>query len=319
MSDPIVENYEEFAFWTPSPSATVTVGPEQSEISLPQVPIPVHPRQLAEGDPSTAAIGEGVYDFLRRFPDCDHNRPYAELLRDAYPHYIADIGSHAVMLDARDVSAAYLQRKINLLKILNLLDAENVGLAYLLGQTCFEMLHEVSEFSQARTHLLAAHGHLSRALKLGMRNTAVFNLLGELDYLLGDFPGARRNWESALALLGDDQKELQAQLQGRIDNLLRQTPVALLDEMEAVGLALIEAGRGDYASALELLEPIAEQGRLLDYFQCVQVPYMIGVCRERLGDIPGALLAYEEALELAPGYALALEARERVIDGGSGD
>ncbi len=317
MSDPIVENYEEFAFWTPSPSASVTVGPEQQEVPLPQVPLPVYPRHLDEGEPSVAAIGEGVYDYLRRFPDCDNNRQYAELLRDAYPHYIADIGSHAVMLDARDVSAAYLQRKINLLKILSLLDPGNVGLSFLLGQTCFEMLHEVAEFARARKHLLAAHGFLTRALKLGMHDVSVFNLLAELDFLLGDFPGARRNWLTAIELLDSGQTVLAVQLKERIATLDHQPPVALLDEMETVGLALIEAGQGDYAEALGLLEPIAEQGRLVDYFQCVQVPYMIGVCRERLGDAPGALVAFEEALELDPGYQLALEGRERIIDGGS--
>ena len=101
-----------------------------------------------------------------------YDRIYAELLRDAFPHYIADIGSHAVMLDARDVSAAYLHRKINLLKILRLLDAQNPGLAFLLGKTSFELLHEVAEFANCRKYLLEAHGYLHQAQKGGIRITS---------------------------------------------------------------------------------------------------------------------------------------------------
>jgi len=313
---PITENHEEFAFWTPSDSASVKVGPEQQEVSLPQVPLPVHPRHLKDGEPSTAAIGEGVYDYLRRYPDCDHNVAFAELLRDAFPHYIADIGSHAVMLDARDVSAAYLKRKINLLKILHLLDTQNAGLFFLLGKTCFELLHEVSEFSDSRQHLLAAHGYLRQARRLGLQEQALDYLLGELDFLLGDFPGAARHWQQALALMGPQQHALRSRLEERLAGLAQDEPYALLDEMETVGQALLEAGRGDYSSALELLEPVAEQGHLLDYFSCAQLPYMIGVCREKLGDSSGALVAYEEALEIDPQFSLALDARNRIVEQG---
>ncbi|PLY00260.1 MAG: hypothetical protein C0624_12440 [Desulfuromonas sp.] len=310
-----MQNHEEFAFWTPADDAVVQVGPEQHPVSLPQVPLPVYPRSLEDGEPSVAAIGEGVYDYLRRFPDCDHNRAYAELLRDAFPHYIADVGSHAVMLDARDVSAAYLQRKINLLKILRLLDETNPGLAFLLGKTCFELLHEVSEFTNSRQHLLDAHGYLHQAQRGGINDLSLYNLLGEIDYLLGDFPAAQRNWTSALAKASDQPAGVRAQLKKRLEVVAHQEPSCLLDEMETVGNALLEAGRGDYASALEMLEPVAEQGRLLDYFQCVQLPYMIGICRERLGDEAGALVAFEEALALDPDYELAMVARERIISG----
>jgi len=310
-----MQNHEEFTFWMPVDGATVNVGPEQLVVPLPAVPLPVYPKALKEGDPSVEAIGEGVYDYLRRFPDCEHNRDYAELLRDAYPHYIADVGSHAVMLDARDVSAAYLQRKINLLKILRLLDTNNPGLAFLLGQTSFELLHEVSEFANSRKHLLEAHGYLHQAQRGGIEDMALYNLLGEIDYLLGDFPGAKRNLLSALERVPQNQQSLRNQLQKRLEIISHQEPAALLDEMEVVGNALLEAGQGDYTTALEMLEPVAEQGRLLDYFQCAQLPYMIGVCRDKLGDASGALVAFEEALQLDPDYELALSARDRIISG----
>ncbi len=117
-------------------------------------------------------------------------------------------------------------------------------------------------------------------------------------------------------MLAAEEAQSREQLERRIAFLERQQPAALLDEMETVGEALRAAGRGEYAAALEMLEPIAEQGRLLDYFQCAQLPYMIGVCREKLGDAPGALVAFEEALTLDPGYELALAAKERLVDGG---
>jgi len=310
-----MQNHEEFTFWTPNEGASVNVGPEQTPVLLPIVPLPVYPKALKEGEPSLSAIGEGMYDYLRRFPDCEYNRIYAELLRDAFPHYIADIGSHAVMLDARDVSAAYLHRKINLLKILRLLDAQNPGLAFLLGKTSFELLHEVAEFANCRKYLLEAHGYLHQAQKGGIDDIALYNLLGEIDYLLGDYPGAKRNWMASLERVPASERGLYSQLQKRIEVVTHQEPVALLDEMEVVGNALQEAGQGDYATALEMLEPVAEQGRLLDYFQCAQLPYMIGVCRDKLGDAPGALVAFEEALELDPDYDLAISARDRIISG----
>jgi len=310
-----MQNHEEFTFWTPDEETTLLAGPEQNEVPLPHVPLPIYSRHLKKGPPSTAAIGESIYDYLRRDPDCVNNKLFAHLLRDAFPHYIADIGSNAVMLDARDISAAYLHRKINLLKILHLLDDSNAGLFYLLGQTYFELLHEVSEFANSRTHLLNAHRYLHQALKLGVEDVALYNLLGELDFLLGDYPSAVRRFEKACELLPDDQIRVASQLKKRVQFLQHQEPVALLDEMETVGEALLTAGQGDYASALEILEPVAEQGRLLDYFQCAQVPYMIGVCREKLGDISGAMVAYQEALDLAPDYELAVAARDRLIGG----
>ena len=43
---------------------------------------------------------------------------------------------------------------------------------------------------------------------------------------------------------------------------------------------------------------------------------MIGVCRERLGDEAGALVAYLEALEVDAGFGLAQEAKDRLVGGG---
>ena len=44
---------------------------------------------------------------------------------------------------------------------------------------------------------------------------------------------------------------------------------------------------------------------------------MIGVCREKLDDVSGALVAYEEALDIDPEFSLALDARNRIIEKGS--
>ena len=91
----------------------------------------MHPEALEAGDPSDDAIGNGLYDYLREFPDCLRNRSYAELLRDAYPHFLADLGAQILMLDHKEVDSTYIRRKITYMKILALLDSENVGLLQL--------------------------------------------------------------------------------------------------------------------------------------------------------------------------------------------
>ncbi|MHB8710670.1 MAG: hypothetical protein ACYC9T_00005, partial [Trichloromonadaceae bacterium] len=118
----------DFVFWTPPPATTVEVGADRHPFPLPILPLPVHRQALAEGVPNDAAVGQGLYDYLRQFPDCPHNSVYAELLRDAYPHFLADMGAHILMLENKDVDGHYVRRKLSYLKILALLEPGNAGL-----------------------------------------------------------------------------------------------------------------------------------------------------------------------------------------------
>ena len=117
---------QNFDFWLPPTDHVVIVGPDQTRVKVPNVPLPIKIKNISENElPSDNAIGEGLYDYLRQFPDCLNNQDYAELLQLAYPHFLADMAAQVVMLDKKDVEPAYLLRKLTYLKILRLLNPKN--------------------------------------------------------------------------------------------------------------------------------------------------------------------------------------------------
>jgi hypothetical protein len=73
-------------------------------------------------------VGRGIYQALRLNPDCAGAAVYAAVLKDAYPHIVSELGGQIIMLEAREVDTPYLDRKINYLKIMALLDPDNLGL-----------------------------------------------------------------------------------------------------------------------------------------------------------------------------------------------
>jgi tetratricopeptide (TPR) repeat protein len=308
----------DFRFWTPPPDATVPVGSEARPVVLPAVPLPVHRQDLAADPPSADAIGNGVYDFLRRFPDCEHNRQYAELLRDAYPHFLADLGAHVVMLDRKEVDPPYVRRKINFLKILALLDPANAGLQQQIGLAWFHLALSYTEMAASRSHLQQALRHLHLALECRPGDPATLNVLGQVDFLLGDYPAAARSWRLLIDLL-----EPSPAREALIAKLERVSGVpmlqrALVEELEIVGNALELCGHGDYGAARKLLDEIEEQGALPQELPAAEFFFLLGLCREKTGELGGAFAAYQQALEIDPGYGQALEGRDRILDGGAG-
>lgn len=309
----------QYRFWTPPAGTTVPVGPEERPVPLPEIPLPVHREVLVKGAPDGNAVCQGVYDYLRQFPDCPHNRAYAELLRDAFPHYLADLGSQIVMLDHKDVDPPYVRRKINYLKILALLDPEQAGLQQQIGLAWFQLALTFAEMGDSRHHLLQAMNHLGRALDLVPGDTATLNLLAQIDYFLGDFPAARRRWQQVLEGIEDPalQRGIEVHL-GRLDN---PEPPAhpLVDEFEAIGAALELCGRRAFDEARGILDRIEEQGQFPRELPTAEFFYLAGLCREKTGDAAGAFAAFDRALEIDPGYGPADEGRQRLLGEGARD
>lgn len=305
----------EFQFWIPAAGASVGVGAERHPYPLPSLPLPVHPQALREGSPSDAAIGQGVYDYLRQFPDCPHNRDYAELLRDAYPHFLADLGAHILMLQNKEVDGLYVRRKLNYLKILALLEPQNAGLLQSIGITCYELAMTFSEFGRARHHLLGAFRYLRAALQLQPDNAYLGNYLAQTNYLLGDFPVALELWRRLVETLPE----------GRARDALAKRILAIeagevpdhppVDDLERVGLALACFGNRELGAACEIMERLEEEGTILREFPSPEFHYFLGICRSRTGDAGGAFAAIETALELDPEHGPALEAREQLLEG----
>lgn len=310
---------EHFTLWAPEAGMTVPVGPEQTPVPLPFVPLPIHPEALKEGAPSANAIGEGVYDYLRQFPDCLRNRPYAELLRDAYPHYLADLGAQILMLDHKEVDSFYIRRKISYMKILSLLDEENLGLRLRLGIEYFQLSQMFSEFAEARAYLLKAMGYLQEVVKAQPDNLQALNVLGRIDFLFGDYPSAVARWRQVVDKLPPGEareslSEMVARLQGQEPP---ETP--LIDDYEHIGAAMELYGQGHFEEAVTTLDIIEERGRFTAEIPCCEFYYFLGMCRSRMGNTGGAFEALEKALELTPDYIPAQEAMDRLLETGRAD
>ena len=181
-----------YQFYTPEPGRCVEVGAENLQVLLPQIPLPILREDLETAEnptPSDDAIGKGIYGYLRQFPDCPLGVRYAELLRDAYPHFLADLAAQIAMLDYKEVDAPYVRRKVTFMKILALLEPENPRLLASLGLAGFDLGLMFSELPHCRQHLLAAMGFLQRALRLAPDDVALEVLLGR--------PGSERASQSS--------------------------------------------------------------------------------------------------------------------------
>jgi len=305
-----VENLspDDFAFWTPPAGSTVLAGAQRQAMELPAFPLPVHRRDLQEDRPSDVAIGQGVYDYLRQFPDCEGNTLYAELLREAYPHFITDLAAHAVMLDAKQVDSSYVFRKLTCLKILFLLERRNSGLLLQLCRGFFELALEFTELARCRQHLRDAMKFGQELLAMYPENLQALSLLAEIDLLLGDAPAAVDKLRRLAAQI--DDPILLARIDARIAGCSfdDSADVTLVDELESVAEAMHLHTLGDHGGATGLLERIEETGRLISTLPSADFFWLLGVCRRDNGDIGGAFTALEKALSLEPDHPAALAA-----------
>ncbi len=306
----------DYLFWTPGPGQTVEVGAERKEFSLPQIPLPIHRADLQDSEPpATDAVGNGLYDFLRQFPDTPHGRLYAEILRDAFPHYLADLGAQIVMIEHKEVDAPYVRRKIAAMQILALLEPDNPGLLEKLGAACFDLGMMFAEFINSRTLLLKAMGYLQRSLNRRPENPACLNYLGQIDYLLGDYPSAARRWNGVMQMV--TQGPVREALRAKIARIERgEVPGhPLLDDLEAIGEAMTHYGRGEYHEAASIMEILEEKNIVTTEFPSPEIFHLLGMCRAKNNDTAGAFEAFEKALAIDPNYAPARQGREAILEG----
>ncbi len=307
----------DYAFWSPPVGRRLAVGPQQQPVALPAVPLPVHAAALQDGEPGDNAIGQGIYDYLRQYPDCPHNREYAELLRDAFPHFLADLGAQVAMLGHKEVDSFYVRRKLTGMKILALLEPENAGLWQQMGIAGFELALTFSELVWCRRHLLAAMGALQRALTLKPGDATTQNYLAQIDFYIGDYPMAAQRWQKIVQALqeGPARQALNAKIEKIAAGAVPDH--SLIDDLEAVGAAMAEAAGGNFSQSLQILERLEEEGSLPAECPTPEFFYLLGLCRGKTGDAAGAFEAFDKALNLDPAYEPALRGKEVVIDGGT--
>jgi tetratricopeptide (TPR) repeat protein len=308
-------NDGDFFFWTPDADDVVLVGPEQRAVPLPQQPLPVHAHAIEDGKrPDDDALGAGIYEYLRRYPDCEGGYFLADLLRNAYPHYLMDIAAQVIMIEEKEVDAPFLRRKITGLKILALLETRP-QLYYQLGRSYFEFATMFTELPDCRNHLLAAREYLTRALQLEADNPASLNLLAQIAAWFGMNEEACRLWQQAATLV--DEPTRSALLQRVIESQATPAERPLIDELEALGATLLLIGGGEFAPALEILERLQEQGRVMAELPAPEFYYLLGHCREQCNDSGSALVAYIQALELDPEFLPAQTGFDRLSQGAS--
>lgn len=310
MKSLTVENLEPstFIFWQPPEGYEIHIGADQETFLLPQLSLPVKIKDLeGEEHPTDNAIGEGVYDYLRQFPDCEDNVAYAELLRDAYSHYLADLAAHAVMLDAKDVEPAYIYRKLNYLKILRLLEPENSGLLWQLAHGFYSLAMTFAELHQVRKYLLQSMRFGQDLVKMKTDDHAALNLLAEVDILFGDYPMAINRLGRAIELMpeGPVKEKVQARLETCTMVGFPEHP--LVDDLERIAEAMELYAAGNYELATEILERLEENQYFISELRSADFLCFLGMCRLKMEDRAGAFDALSQALELEPEHAQAKE------------
>jgi tetratricopeptide (TPR) repeat protein len=307
-------NPERFSFWMASAERCLSAGGDRPEIPLPEILLPVNLADLEDGEPSDAAIGQGIYDYLRQFPDCPHNKVYAELLQEAFPHFLADLASQAVLLDAKHVETVHIRRKLTGLKILALVEKDNAGLLLQLCRGFYDLALSFEELGSCRRHLLQAMRYGQELLKVSPENPYALNMLAEIDIMFGDFPGADDKWQRILDN-SDDQP-----FKDRISSRKRQyvgrpwLENTLVDDLESVGKALELYASEQYPLALAILDRIEEIGLLPHDLPSADYFYLLGMCRRKNGLDLEARKALQRSLELDPEHAAAQDALAEYLE-----
>lgn len=299
---------ERFSFWQPTPERLLKVGADQYGISLPQVLLPIKLDDLAGGDPSDAAIGQGIYDYLRQFPDCPHNTLYAELLQEAFPHFLTDLAAQVVLLDAKDVETAHIRRKLTGLKILALVDQHNAGLLLRLCRGFYELALTFEELNSCRRHLLQAMRYGQELLKVSPGDPFGLNMLAEIDIMFGDYPGAINKWQRVLDTTEDQalRQKISARRQMYAERPWMEH--TLVDDLESVGKAVELYASKQYQLALAVLERIKEEGLLPGELPSADYCYLLGMCRLKNGLHAAAQHALQRCLKLDPSHQACREA-----------
>ncbi len=302
----------EYEFYLPTAGRSVKTGAEELEVVLPQIPLPLERVGSSHEEPTDKQIGTSLYNYLRRFPDCPHSGEYARLLQEAFPYYLTDIASQIIMLEAKDVDAPYIRRKINYLKILVLLEPENPQLLQKLGIAYFELGMVYVELINIRREFGHALNFLQRALSLTPQDTTTLNVLGHISYLMGDYPSTLRYWQGVVDLIPDC--EAKHQLEQRISRTESgQHPAQpLVNDLEAIGIATVHFAANEFVAAAEIMDRIEEEAVIPAELPSPEFYFFLGLCREKTGETASAFEAFTRVLEIEPEHQAALDAIDRI-------
>lgn len=263
-----------------------------------QPPIPLldedFPTAVASGAPDYDMIGRGIYQALRYNPECNWAAEYAALLKEAYPHIVSELGGQIIMLDAKEVDTPYLDRKINFMKIMALLDPENAGLPLEIARTYADQGSRISSLHQAVPCWYNAEKYLKAALALNPSDRHAAYEYGETLYVLGRYEQAADIWSETLSLFEPAER---ARIEARIAGILAgKTPlVPPLDYLTALAVAVEEHSVGRHDEAAAIIEDVLSDAVFSDQFPMNEVYYLLGTCYQEIGLMTEAAEAFKRS------------------------
>lgn len=232
---------------------------ELVNIPLDNLPIPLqtsdHAAAMEQGEPNYDQVGRGMYHALRYNPDCLHAARYADLLQQAYPHIIAEIGGEVIMLDAKEVDVPYLDRKISLLRIMALISPDNAGLWREAGRTLMERGNRLEATHLAVKSWFGAEKFLAKSLELDPDDLHTLYQYGEVHYMLGHYDEAMQHWQNIVDKCNQTEQEKLNERIMAIKNkdLPRVPPVDYLTALSAAFELYME---GDLQEAAAIVEDV---------------------------------------------------------------
>lgn len=252
------------------------------------------PVAVESGTADYDMVGRGIYQALRLNPDCTWALEYAGVLKEAYPHIVSDLGGQIIMLDAREVDTPYLDRKINFLKIMALLDPANAGLSLEIARTFTERGSRLSTLHQAVASWYEAEKFLKRALELDPADRHVTYEYGEALYVLGRYDQASEVWTAVLPLLAEGER---ARVEARIAAILagRLPRVAPLDYLTALSVAVEAHHGGHNDEAAAIIEDVLADPVFAQQFPVNEIYYLLGSCYQEMGMAVEAAEAFKRS------------------------
>ncbi len=267
-------------YWLPPPGALLSGLDGKVQISYDGLPLPLLEADyvaLADQPPGYDAVGRGVYEALRSNPECNFATRYARLLSEGYPHYLAELASHIVMLDRKDVEVSYLDRKVNYLKIIALLEPDNAQLPLQIGMTLIDKGLRLSALHLSTTALYQAEGYLRKSLQLAPDDIVCQQQLSEVTYMLGRYQESAGFLSGILPSLAAEQAEVAAQRLQRISS--GQLPfVPVVDYLMAIAVAFEHFQQKEWAEAAAILEDVLDDALFCAEYPLAEIYYILGVC-----------------------------------------
>jgi tetratricopeptide (TPR) repeat protein len=227
-------------------------------------------------------VGRGIYQALRLNPDCAFGAEYAAVLKDAYPHIVSELGGQVIMLEARDVDTPYLDRKINFLKILSLIDQENAGLPVEIAVTFMERGARLENLHLAVESWYQAEKYLKQALARDPKLHHAAYAYGETLYMLGRYHAAAEIWQGVAANFNlDERRRIETRIAAILAGALPLVPP--VDYLTALGVAVEQHQAGHNDEAAAIIEDVLSDQVFAEQFPLNEIHYLLGTCYQELG------------------------------------